>query len=133
MSGLLFSLLLATALLLGEPLFLLIGGSAVLCFLLFGDARHLADLRPLIERIRSLADQQTLLAIPFFMLSGNIMSKGDIAKRLIRFARALVGWLPGGMALSGIGGCLLFASITGSSTATLVAIGGLVYPALRAE
>src|SRR5206468_351381 len=105
-------------LLLGEPLFLLIGGSAVLAFVIYGGVRDLSQLTPLIERIRSLADQQTLLAIPFFMLSGNIMSKGDIAKRLIRFARALVGWLPGGMALSGIGACLLFASITGSSTAT---------------
>src|SRR5207249_89206 len=102
-------------------------------FVIFGDVTQVAELTPLVERIRSLADQTTLLAIPFFMLSGNIMSKGDIAKRLIRFARSLIGWLPGGMALSGIGACLLFASITGSSTATLVAIGGLVFPALMTE
>jgi C4-dicarboxylate transporter DctM subunit len=133
MTAALFVGALALLLVLGEPLFLLLGGSAVLCFVLFGDVRRLSDLTPMVERIRSLADQQTLLAIPLFMLSGSIMAKGDIAKRLIHFARALLGWLPGGMAISGIGACLLFASITGSSTATLVAIGGLVYPALQSE
>jgi C4-dicarboxylate transporter, DctM subunit len=129
----LFVLILLTLILLGEPLFLLIGGSAVLSFVMFGHLGFHDLASALLERIRSLADQQTLLAIPFFMLSGAIMSAGDISQRLIRWARALVGWMPGGLALSGIGACLLFASITGSSTATLVAIGGLVYPALTKE
>jgi tripartite ATP-independent transporter DctM subunit len=128
----LYSAILLVLLLLGAPLFLLIGGSAILAFIMFEGASF-AGLSPVAEQIRGLADQQTLLAIPFFMLSGAIMSAGDISKRLIRWARALVGWMPGGLALSGIGACLLFASITGSSTATLVAIGGLVYPALRKE
>ncbi|MSP61867.1 MAG: TRAP transporter large permease subunit [Myxococcales bacterium] len=130
---LLFCAILVCLLLLGEPLYLLIGGSAILCFLMFSHLGFGELASPLLERIRSLADQQVLLAIPFFMLSGNIMSAGDISKRLIRWAKALVGWLPGGIAVSGIGACLLFASITGSSTATLVAIGGLVYPALMKE
>ena len=128
----LYSSAILIALLLGAPLFILIGGSAILAFVMFEGA-NFAGLSPVAEQIRGLADQQTLLAIPFFMLSGAIMSAGDISKRLIRWARAVVGWMPGGMALSGIGACLLFASITGSSTATLVAIGGLVYPALRKE
>jgi tripartite ATP-independent transporter DctM subunit len=128
----LYSSAILVALLLGAPLFLLIGGAAILAFVMF-EHSGFAGLSPVAEQIRGLADQQTLLAIPFFMLSGAIMSAGDISKRLIRWARALVGWMPGGMALSGIGACLLFASITGSSTATLVAIGGLVYPALRKE
>jgi len=128
-----FCLLLFLLLIIGEPLFLLIGASAVLCFVLFGGVTFGNLASAVLERIRSLADQQTLLAIPFFMLSGAIMSAGDISQRLIRWAKALVGWLPGGLALSSIGACLLFASITGSSTATLVAIGGLVVPALLKE
>ena len=130
---LLFFLLLLLLIALGEPLYLLIGGSAVLCFILFSHLGFGELASPLLERIRSLADQQTLLAIPFFMLSGAVMSAGDISQRLIRFARALLGWLPGGIAISGISACVMFALITGSSTATLIAIGGLVYPALMKE
>jgi C4-dicarboxylate transporter DctM subunit len=131
--GLLFGGLLVVLLLLGTPLFLLIGGSAVLCFVLFAGTGFSDLASSLLERIRSLADQQTLLAIPFFMLSGSIMARGDISQRLINWARALVGWVPGGLAVSGIGAFVVFAAITGSSTATLVAIGGLVYPALIKE
>src|SRR4030095_4036455 len=78
-------------LLLGAPLYMLIGGSAVLCFVLFSGKGFVGLASPVVEQIRSLADQQTLLAIPFFMLSGAIMGAGDISKRLIRWARALVG------------------------------------------
>lgn len=125
--------LLALLLILGEPLFLLIGAATVLSFVLVAGTDVVDLASSLLERIRSLADQQTLLAIPFFMLSGAIMAAGDISQRLINFARALIGWLPGGLALSSIGAFLIFAAITGSSTATLVAIGGLVYPALIKE
>src|SRR4030095_8817480 len=76
-------------LVLGEPLFFLIGLSAVLCLVLFAHAGLNDIASSITERIRSLADQHTLLAIPFFMLAGAIMSAGDISQRLIRFARAL--------------------------------------------
>ena len=66
-------------------------------------------------------------------MSGAIMSRGQISKRLIDFAQALIGWVPGGMAMSGVIACMLFAAISGSSPATVVAIGSMMGPALIAE
>ena len=77
-----------------------------------------------------LADQNLLLAIPFFVVAGAIMSAGDIANRLVNFAKALVGWLPGGLAIATVGGCMFFAAISGSSPVTVIAIGSMMYPAL---
>jgi C4-dicarboxylate transporter DctM subunit len=71
-----------------------------------------------------------LLAIPFFILAGAIMTRGGIARRLINFVNALVGWFPGGLAMAGILGCIFFAAISGSSPATVVAIGAIMIPAL---
>ena len=133
MITLLFCLLLVVLLLLAEPLWVLLGAATLAAYVLWGDARSFNDLDGMLERIRGLVNQQVLLAIPFFLISGEVMAKGQISTRLINFAKALVGWLPGGLAVSGIGACLLFAAITGSSTATLAAIGGLVYPALVKE
>jgi C4-dicarboxylate transporter DctM subunit len=118
-------------LMLGEPLFVVMGGVVVACFLLWGDSiQKLGDFTILIERIRSLADTQSLLSVPFFILAGNLMSRGKLAGRLIEFARAAVGWLPGGLAIAATLSCVLFGSIVGSSAATLAAIGGLMVPAL---
>ncbi len=58
------------------------------------------------------------------------MSSGDIVNRLIRVANALVGWLPGGLGMAGVIGCALFGAISGSTVATVVAIGGVMIPAL---
>ena len=71
-----------------------------------------------------------LLAIPFFILAGSIMTRGGIARRLINFVNALVGWFPGGLAMAGILACIFFAAISGSSPATVVAIGSIMIPAL---
>ena len=133
MTTLLFCLILAAAILLAEPLWVLIGGATVASYFLWGGASGINAFDGMMERIRGLVNQQVLLAIPFFLVSGEVMAKGQISQRLINFAKALLGWLPGGLAVSGIGACLLFAAITGSSTATLAAIGGLVYPALVRE
>lgn len=118
---------------LGAPLFVVIGVGALLGFVLLGGLSWPEVASPVLERIRTLADGPSLLAIPLFLLTGVVMSAGDMSRRLIRVARALAGWAPGGVAIAGVVACLLFAAITGSSTATLVAIGGLVYPALRDE
>ena len=71
-----------------------------------------------------------LLAIPFFIVAGSIMTKGAIARRLIDFVNALVGWFPGGLAIAGVLACIFFAAISGSSPATVVAIGSVMIPAL---
>src|SRR5690606_10953064 len=81
-------------------------------------------------RINGLADNENLLAVPLFMLSGSIMARGEISTRLIDFSKAVIGWAPGGLAISGVVACMLFAAISGSSPATVVAIGAMMAPTL---
>jgi C4-dicarboxylate transporter DctM subunit len=71
-----------------------------------------------------------LVVVLFFILCGNIMTSGSIVDKLIRFANVVVGWLPGGLAMAGVLACGLFGAISGSTVATVVAIGGFMIPAL---
>lgn len=71
-----------------------------------------------------------IMAIPFFILAGNFLTHGGVAKRMIRFASAMVGHLYGGLGMSGVLACALFAAISGSSPATVVAIGSILMPAM---
>lgn len=82
------------------------------------------------QRLFANLTHYTLIAVPFFVLAGIIMEHAGIARRLIRFANALVGWIPGGLALATILSCMFFASISGSSAATVAAIGGIMIPAM---
>ena len=129
--GLLAAAILAAAVL-GSPLFVLIGVATLGSLLLWTGFREPVEFTIVIEGIRSLADSPTLLAIPFFIMSGAIMSRGQISQRLVDFAQAFVGWVPGGMAMSAVVACMLFAAISGSSPATVVAIGSMMGPALVA-
>ncbi len=79
------------------------------------------------QRLFAGADSFSLLAVPAFMLAGDIMTKGGLSKRLTSFADALVGWISGGMSLVAIVACTFFAAISGSSVATTAAIGGLMH------
>src|SRR5882757_8816988 len=74
-----------------------------------------------------------IMAIPFFILAGNFLTHGGVAKRMIAFATALVGHLYGGLGLSAVVGCALFAAVSGSSPATVVAIGSVILPAMIAQ
>lgn len=80
------------------------------------------------QRIFANSNSFSMLAIPAFMLAGDIMSKGGLSKRLVAFADSLVGWISGGISLVSIVACTFFAAISGSSVATTAAIGGLMYP-----
>jgi C4-dicarboxylate transporter DctM subunit len=71
-----------------------------------------------------------IMAIPFFILAGTFLTHGGVAKRMIRFATSLVGHLHGGLALGGVVACALFAAVSGSSPATVVAIGSIILPAM---
>ena len=71
-----------------------------------------------------------IMAIPFFILAGNFLTHGGVARRMINFATALVGHLRGGLALGGVLACALFAAVSGSSPATVVAIGSILLPAI---
>ncbi len=117
---------------LGLPIFVIIGVLAVLAYyLLSADFQGMATLIVLPEEVAKLTDKTELLAIPFFVASGAIMSAGGIATRLVAFARSVVGWMPGGLAVATVGACVFFAAISGSSPVTVIAIGTMMYPALQ--
>src|SRR5205807_87047 len=71
-----------------------------------------------------------IMAIPFFILAGNFLTHGGVARRMINFATSMVGHWHGGLALAGVMACALFAAVSGSSPATVVAIGSLILPAM---
>src|SRR5664279_812189 len=71
-----------------------------------------------------------VMAIPFFILAGNFLTHGGVARRMINFATACVGHWHGGLALAGVMACALFAAVSGSSPATVVAIGSILLPAM---
>lgn len=85
------------------------------------------------QRMATGLDSFTLLAIPFFILAGQIMNKGGIARRLIDFAKSIVGMLPGGLAYVHVVAAMLFGSISGSAVATASAIGGFMGPQMEKE
>lgn len=85
------------------------------------------------QRMATSLDSFTLLAIPFFILAGQVMNRGGIAVRLINFAKAMIGPLPGGLAFVNIIACMLFGAISGSAVAAASAIGGFMNPQMEAE
>lgn len=85
------------------------------------------------QRMATSMDSFTLLAIPFFVLAGQLMNRGGIANRLIDFAKALVGWIPGGLAFVNIVSNMLFGSISGSAVASATAIGGIMGDRMKEE
>lgn len=87
----------------------------------------------LAQRMATSLGSFTLSAIPFFILAGQVMNKGGIAKRLINFAKAIVGPLPGGLAFVNIVACMLFGAISGSAVAAASAIGGFMNPMMEKD
>ncbi|MFL5313782.1 MAG: TRAP transporter large permease subunit, partial [Microvirga sp.] len=71
-----------------------------------------------------------IMAVPFFILSGNFLTHGGVAKRMIAFATSMIGHWYGGLGLAGVMACALFAAVSGSSPATVVAIGAIILPAM---
>ena len=78
-------------------------------------------------------DRFEIMAIPFFILAGNFLTTGGVARRMIDFATSLIGHWYGGLGLAGVVACALFAAISGSSVATVVGIGSIMLPALAAK
>src|SRR5690606_31913991 len=124
-------LVLALMIGLGMPLFVIIGMLGVMSYAWIGTGfRGLDTLDVFTAESAEMMTKNVLLAIPFFVTSGAIMAEGGIAPRLVNFARALVGWLPGGLAIACVGSCVFFAAISGSSPVTVIAIGSMMYPQL---
>ena len=121
--GLLAILVLAA---LGMPLFAVILAVALLGFQLAG-----YDLIAVAVEFYRLADLPGLIAIPFFTLAGYLLGESGAPRRLVRLSNALLGWLPGGLAIVALVACAFFTAFTGASGMTIVAIGALLYPALR--
>jgi C4-dicarboxylate transporter DctM subunit len=108
------------------PVFMCLFFTAVLGFLFFTDLPILLLAQTLLRSM----DNFALVVVLFFILCGNIMTAGSIVEKLIKFANALVSWLPGGLGMAGVLACGLFGAISGSTVATVVALGGFMIPAL---
>jgi C4-dicarboxylate transporter DctM subunit len=114
--------MLAIFLLIGLPIAVSLGLSSVLVIAFLGRD----SLASLTLKLYETSEQFTLLAIPFFILAGAFMTTGGVARRMIRFANACVGHLHGGLAIASVFACMLFAAVSGSSPATVVAVGSIV-------
>lgn len=111
---------------LGQPLFVLMGSIAALSYHFISEE----SISIVIGDIFYAANKEILLAIPLFVLAGQIMTKGSIASRLINLAKEATSFIPSGLAISSVLSCAVFAAISGSSPVTLIAVGSILYPAL---
>ncbi len=123
---LLVCLLLLLAALLGAPLFAVIGAGALLGFL-----GQDIDLSVVGIEFYRLAEMQVLLAIPLFTFAGYLLGESGAPRRLVRVTNAVLGWMPGGLAIVALAVCAFFTSMTGATGVTIVAMGALLYPALQ--
>lgn len=115
-------------LLIGVPIAVSLGLSSILFLLWFSDSSLASIAQTLFEAFEG---HFTLLAIPFFILASSFMSTGGVARRIIRFSIACVGHFHGGLAIAGVFACMMFAALSGSSPATVVAIGTIVIAGMR--
>ncbi|KAB2839360.1 MAG: TRAP transporter large permease, partial [Melioribacteraceae bacterium] len=115
----------------GVPISFSIGISSLLTMLM--SINTLPSLTTISQRMATGLDSFALLAIPFFILAGQLMNVGGIARRLINFAKILVGKLPGGLAFVNIMAAMLFGAISGSAVAAASAIGGFMGPVMKKE
>jgi C4-dicarboxylate transporter, DctM subunit len=115
-------------LLFGLPIFAALAMSVALVFYFIG------GIDPVVVPMRMFSGMNnfSLMSIPFFILAAELMRIGGLSDRLIGLARAVIGWLPGGLAAAAVVACLMFGSISGSSPATVIAIGTIMYPAMVA-
>jgi C4-dicarboxylate transporter DctM subunit len=119
-------ILLIVLALLGTPLFVIIAAGVLLNFALEG-----TDLTVIPIEIYSLAEMPVLLAIPLFTFAGYLLAESQAPHRLVRITNVFFGWMPGGLAAVALAICAMFTAFTGASGVTIVALGGLLYPALR--
>ncbi len=115
-------------LLIGVPIAISLGLSSVLFLLWFSDSSLASVAQTLFNAFEG---HSTLLAIPFFILASSFMSTGGVARRIIRFSIVCVGHFRGGLAIAGVFACMIFAALSGSSPATVVAIGSIVIAGMR--
>jgi C4-dicarboxylate transporter, DctM subunit len=122
MSAAILFIMLFGLMFLGVPIAISLGLSSLLTIMMFGQDSIASMALKLFET----SEHYTLMAIPYFILGGALMSTGGVAKRLIRFAIACVGHIRGGLAIAAVLACTFFAAVSGSSPATVVAIGSIM-------
>jgi tripartite ATP-independent transporter DctM subunit len=111
---------------LGAPLFAIIATSAIIGF--HGEE---IDLSVIAIEIYRIADTPVLLAIPLFTFAGYVLGESKASERLVLLTNALLGWMPGGLAVVSLFACAFFTALTGASGATIIALGAILYPAMK--
>jgi len=111
--------------LIGVPVFIVICGLAVYLFFISG-----IDLSAIIIEMHRMATTPVLVAIPLFTFAGYLLSESGAPKRLIRLSNAVLGWLPGGLAVIALICCAVFTALTGATGLTIIALGGILLPAM---
>jgi len=123
-----FSILLALLAILGAPLFAVIAASAMIGF-----NSQESDLMIMAIEVQTIASMPFLAAIPLFTFAGYLLSESNAPKRLVRLTGAMLGWMPGGLALVCLAACAFFTAFTGASGVTIIALGAILYPALKQD
>ena len=124
--GLLIGIGLVGFALFGGALFALLAGASIIGYLTAGE-----PISTILIDFNRLTRNSTILIIPLFTFAGYVIAEGKAPQRLVAFARASVGWLPGGIAVVVLVTCAFFTTFTGASGVTIIALGGLLYPILR--
>ncbi|HEY9081217.1 TRAP transporter large permease [Magnetovibrio sp.] len=127
MEGLILFVMVLTLLFLGVPIAVSLGLSSIIVIAFFSND----SMSSVALQLFTASQNYTLLAIPFFILASSFMSTGGVAKRIIRFAIATVGHFRGGLAMASVLACMMFAALSGSSPATVVAIGSIAIAGMR--
>ena len=112
----------------GAPLFTIIAAGAML-----GYQREGIDLMAIAIEVLGIANMPLLSAIPLFTFAGYVLSKSNSPQRLVRLTNALLGWMPAGLALVSLAACAFFTAFTGASGTTIIALGAILYPALKQD
>jgi len=118
--------ILVVLVILGVPLFLIIATSA-----LYGFSRSDIDLAVVAIEIYRIVDTPILIAIPLFTLAGYVLGESRASERLVRLTDAMMGWMPAGLAIVSLFACAFFTALTGASGATIIALGAILYPAMK--
>lgn len=124
-SGIIFFALIET------PLFTVIAGLSIVSFYFVDN--DFSSIQTIVIEMNRLASMPVLVALPLFTFTGCLLAETGAPKRIMNLMRALTGRLPGGIAIAALGSCAFFTALTGASGVTIVAIGGVLYPVLRAQ
>jgi tripartite ATP-independent transporter DctM subunit len=124
----LFSIILIVLAVFGAPLFAIIASSAMLGFMSADESLMMMAIE-----VQSIGSLPFLAAIPLFTFAGYVLSESNAPQRLVRLTGAMLGWMPGGLAIVSLAACAFFTAFTGASGVTIIALGAILYPALKQD